>query len=452
MLPKKLVLLIDFLCIYLTGLLVFYSYIDIDENLFPYFLIIVSSAILYACIFLVNHNLICLSGKISCYYQIFMIWACTITIIVLLFFFLKIGNQFSRVWFVSWFFLTYTFLILTRVLLFYISCWFAKKNIYTNRIILIDTGELGQLLFKRIEKDTQCSGAKVVAFFDEKTPLDAIEDKPVIKDFLSLVQYIPQHNVSEVWIATETLEQAFLEELCHQLRHTPVALRFVPNIFMFRLINHHISRRYGLPVLTLTESPMHNRVNRLLKDIEDKALASLILLLISPVMFVLAIGVKLSSPGPIFYRQERVGWNNQPFTILKFRSMPVNTDRKTGVIWGNATDKEITRFGQFIRQTSLDELPQFINVLKGDMSIVGPRPERTVFVEQFKDEIPDYMQKHMVKAGITGWAQVNGWRGDTDLTKRIEHDMYYIEHWSVLFDLRIIFLTVLKGFLHENAK
>jgi len=190
--------------------------------------------------------------------------------------------------------------------------------------------------------------------------------------------------------------------------------------------------------------------NRFLKSLEDKVLSTLILLCISPVMLILAIGVKLSSPGPIFYRQERVSWNGRSFEMLKFRSMAVDTE-KEGINWGGAKNKSVTKFGAFIRSTSLDELPQFINVLKGDMSIVGPRPERTIFVEQFKKEIPGYMQKHMVKAGITGWAQINGWRGDTDLQKRIEHDLYYIENWSIWFDMKIIFLTFWKGFVHKNA-
>jgi putative colanic acid biosynthesis UDP-glucose lipid carrier transferase len=173
-------------------------------------------------------------------------------------------------------------------------------------------------------------------------------------------------------------------------------------------------------------------------------------LLISPILMLVSIGVKLSSRGPIFYRQERVGWSGKPFEMLKFRSMPVNVEQH-GVQWGGAQKKQTTKFGAFIRRTSLDELPQFINVLKGDMSIVGPRPERTVFVDQFKHEIPGYMQKHMVKAGITGWAQINGWRGDTDLSKRIECDLWYIGNWSLWLDLRIIFLTIFKGFISKHA-
>ena len=167
-------------------------------------------------------------------------------------------------------------------------------------------------------------------------------------------------------------------------------------------------------------------------------------------MLALAIGVKLSSPGPIFFRQQRLSWNGRVFNILKFRSMPVDVEH-AGILWGNAKNKKVTPLGAFMRRTSLDELPQFINVLRGDMSIVGPRPERPIFVDQFKYEIPGYMQKHLVQAGITGWAQVNDWRGDTDLHKRIEYDLYYIENWSLFFDLKIILLTIFKGFTYKNA-
>jgi putative colanic acid biosynthesis UDP-glucose lipid carrier transferase len=167
-------------------------------------------------------------------------------------------------------------------------------------------------------------------------------------------------------------------------------------------------------------------------------------------MLLIAIGVKLDSPGPVFYRQERVGLNGRPFMMLKFRSMPEDVEAE-GVRWGGSRRKSTTRFGGFLRRTSLDELPQFINVLRGDMSIVGPRPERPMFVEQFKDEIPDYMRKHLVKAGITGWAQIHGWRGDTDLRARIEHDLYYIENWSLWLDLKIMLLTLFRGFRHQNA-
>jgi putative colanic acid biosynthesis UDP-glucose lipid carrier transferase len=227
-----------------------------------------------------------------------------------------------------------------------------------------------------------------------------------------------------------------------------ITVKFVPDTLGSNLINQRIDDFDGTPVMTLRASPLSGYA-WIWKAFEDRLIAAVILLLISPVLLVVACGVRLSSPGPILYRQLRVGRDGEEFEMLKFRSMPVNVERGN-VQWGGAGSKTNTRFGRFIRQVSLDELPQFINVLKGDMSIVGPRPERTVFVDKFRQEIPGYMHKHLVKAGITGWAQINGWRGDTDLNKRIEYDLYYINHWSLLFDLKIIFLTIFKGFVHSE--
>ncbi len=265
--------------------------------------------------------------------------------------------------------------------------------------------------------------------------------------------YLPGHSIEheeeEVWICLPVSEGAIVREIQSHLSLSTSNVRYMPNMHDFRLINHSVSNVADLYLLDLSCSPMTGG-NRFLKACEDRAVAALILVLISPIFFLVAIGVKLSSPGPVFYRQERVGWNGRPFEMLKFRSMPVDVE-KQGVQWGGAQQKKTTRFGAFLRRTSLDELPQFVNVVKGDMSIVGPRPERTVFVEKFKHEIPGYMQKHMVKAGITGWAQVCGWRGDTDLSKRIECDLWYIENWSLWLDFRIIFLTLVKGFVSKNA-
>jgi len=205
----------------------------------------------------------------------------------------------------------------------------------------------------------------------------------------------------------------------------------------------------GVQMIDLYGTPM-NGTNLFIKTVEDYLLASTILLMISPLMIALAIGVKINSPGPVFYRQERMGWNGDVFEILKFRTMPTDLESEE-VVWGGSAQKSVTRFSKWLRSTSLDELPQFFNVLQGKMSIVGPRPERPMFVEKFKQEIPGYMKKHLVKAGITGWAQIHGWRGDTDLHTRIEHDLYYIENWSLWLDLKIILFTVFRGFVNRNA-
>ncbi|MFG6137168.1 undecaprenyl-phosphate glucose phosphotransferase [Halomonas sp. B23F22_10] len=258
-----------------------------------------------------------------------------------------------------------------------------------------------------------------------------------------------EHDEEEVWICLPVSHGDQVREIQRSLSLSTGNVRYMPDMRDFRLINHSMSDVAGLFMLDLSCSPMSFGA-RLVKRLEDRLLAAFILLLISPLLLVIAIGVKLSSPGAVFYRQERVGMNGRTFMMLKFRSMPVDVE-KGGVRWGGAVGKQTTRFGALLRRTSLDELPQFLNVLKGDMSIVGPRPERTVFVEKLKHDIPGYMQKHMVKAGITGWAQVNGWRGDTDLQKRIECDLWYVEHWSLWLDLKIIFLTLFKGFINKNA-
>ena len=263
--------------------------------------------------------------------------------------------------------------------------------------------------------------------------------------------FLKEKEIDQVWIALPLRAEARIKELMTKiLVSTSVDVRFVPDIFDFRLLNFSVSEVIGLPVLNLTDSPMFG-INQLAKAIEDRLVAGISLLILSPVMALISLGVKLSSPGPVFYRQERVSWNGLTFTMLKFRSMPMGAEQSKGAQWATSGDQRPTRFGRFLRRTSLDELPQLINVLKGDMSIVGPRPERPVFIEEFKTEIPDYMQKHLGKAGITGWAQVNGWRGDTDLKTRIEFDIYYIENWSIILDIKIMAMTLIKGMIHKNA-
>ncbi len=202
--------------------------------------------------------------------------------------------------------------------------------------------------------------------------------------------------------------------------------------------------------MSLHESPLRG-AHVVHKRIFDILGASACLVLFSPVLLSLILLVKLTSRGPIFYSQERMGLDGKVFSIFKFRSMSVHAEAKSGPVWAQQADQRVTRLGKFMRQTSLDELPQFWNVLRGDMSLVGPRPERPFFVDQFKHQIPHYMLRHKVKAGITGWAQVNGWRGDTSLERRIECDIYYIKHWSLFLDIKILFLTVFKGFRHPNA-
>jgi Undecaprenyl-phosphate glucose phosphotransferase len=206
----------------------------------------------------------------------------------------------------------------------------------------------------------------------------------------------------------------------------------------------------GMPMIGLRESP-HFGANVLVKRAMDVALSLVALLVLSPVMLLIATLIKVTSPGPVFFKQERCGLNGESFPMIKFRSMRVDAEQKSGAVWAVKDDPRRTRLGTFLRQTSLDELPQLINVLRGDMSLVGPRPERPVFIKKFSKSIPNYAARHAVKAGITGWAQVHGWRGNTSLRKRVQYDLYYISHWTPLLDLRILWMTVWHGFVHRNA-
>ncbi len=227
-------------------------------------------------------------------------------------------------------------------------------------------------------------------------------------------------------------------------------VRIVPDLGSFRTLHTDIESFAGMPLVTLVQSPMTGW-NQVLKRVLDLAGAILALILFSPLMLLIAFLVKITSPGPILYRQQRMGLDGKTFFTLKFRSMRQDAEKQTGAVWATENDTRRTTLGVYLRRFNLDELPQLFNVLNGDMSLVGPRPERPVLIEEFKSKIPNYMLRHKVKAGITGWAQINGWRGNTSLEKRIEHDLYYIERWSVWLDLKILLLTVFKGFVDPNA-
>jgi len=378
-------------------------------------------------------------------------WVTVIMLVMLLMFLLEMDAGFSREWFVVWVGVTFSILVLTRKTSFALLEALRKRGFNHKRIVVIGAGELGKEVVSRV-KQSDWIGIDVLAFFDDDSLLADTEflGIPILTNIDALSDYVNANNVDEVWIALPLKAEARMQAIMYILRHCIVNIKLLPDIFGMRLINHSTSEVLGFPMVTLSTTPMDG-VNRYIKALEDRVLALFILILISPIMLLISIGVKLSSRGPVLYMQDRVGWNGDEFKMFKFRSMPVDAEKKSGAVWAKSGENRATKFGAFLRKTSLDELPQFINVLIGNMSIVGPRPERKVFVDKFKDEIPDYMKKHLVKAGVTGWAQVNGWRGDTCLKTRIEYDLYYIENWSIWFDLKIILFTLYKGFVNKNA-
>lgn len=385
-------------------------------------------------------------------WTIFLGWGGTIMVMILIAFFTKTSTDFSRVWIAGWW-ITSGILIIALRAAIRLSLHFARSRGYNQRQVLVaGAGSLGQKIVKRI-RSAPWVGLEIIGFFDDNEQLQGqvINGIQVAGKLDDMEMYLQKKEIDQVWIALPMRSEKRMKKLMKKiLVSTSVEIRFVPDIFEFRLLNFSVSEVVGLPVLNLTDSPMFG-IHQLLKAVEDIIIAGLTLIILAPIMALIALGVKLSSPGPVFYRQERVSWNGLSFTMLKFRSMHVDAEQIKGAQWTTAGDQRTTLFGHFLRRTSLDELPQLINVIKGEMSIVGPRPERPVFIEEFRTEIPDYMQKHLVKAGITGWAQVNGWRGDTDLGTRIKYDIYYIENWSILLDLKIMIMTIFKGMLHKNA-
>lgn len=377
-------------------------------------------------------------------------WITVMMLLISMAFLTGTSDYFSRTWFALWSALGMIFLLLGRAITFNILKILRRHGMNIRRILIVGAGVLGKDLAHRV-RSSEWTGYQVVGFLDDdpKKNYPDASTYPVIGSIDSIAHIAESHGIDEVWITLPLRAERRVHDILHILRHKTVNIRFVPDIYSFRLLNHAVSEVVGLPMLDLSASPMTG-VNRAIKAAEDYFLSILLIVILSPLMACIALAIRLSSPGPIIYQQERIGWNGRAFMMLKFRTMTTDAEAD-GVRWGEAQAKPITRIGAFLRRTSLDELPQLFNVLKGDMSIVGPRPERPMFVEQFKDEIQDYMKKHLVKAGITGWAQVNGFRGDTDLRKRIQYDLYYIEHWSLGFDIKIIAMTLIKGFIHKNA-
>ena len=273
----------------------------------------------------------------------------------------------------------------------------------------------------------------------------------VIGTMKDLKPILDMNRLDEIAITLSLKEYGGLEQIVAVCEKSGVHTKFIPDYNKVIPTKPYTEDLQGLPVINIRRVPLNDPLNAAMKRAIDIFGAIVALILFSPIMLLTAILIKLTSPGPLIYCQERVGLHNRPFKMYKFRSMEVQTEREEQKGWTVKNDPRVTGIGRFMRKTSIDELPQLFNVLKGDMSLVGPRPERPQFVEKFREEIPRYMVKHQVRPGMTGWAQINGYRGDTSIRKRIEYDLYYIENWTVGLDFKILFLTCFKGFINKNA-
>ncbi len=320
---------------------------------------------------------------------------------------------------------------------------------FVRRVLIVGAGRVGRRLRSAFEQ-FPWMGLRVVGFADDQQSgpdvLGGTGDVVTIVD----ESHEKGEPIDYVYIALPLTAARLVERLIEDMSSRLAHVCLVPDLFEFDVLNSRVTHIGGMPVIhVIDEAPIE--FGRFLKRALDVGISLAVLTVASPLLLILAIAVKMSSRGPVFYRQERMGLNGLRFNMLKFRSMPVNVEKETGPVWAKPGETRATGIGAFMRRTSLDELPQFINVLKGDMSVVGPRPERPVFIDEFKDRIPRYMLRHMTKAGITGWAQVHGWRGNTSLEKRIEYDLYYIQNWSLTLDLKIMWMTLWSGFVSENA-
>ena len=326
-----------------------------------------------------------------------------------------------------------------------------RAGIGLKRILIAGSGELGRLVADKILEHREL-GYQIVGFVDDRAPGDHLGYRglPLLGTIDDAPEISARESIDHLYVALPPEQHVRMLELIDSTSREMVDVKVVPDLLQVIALRARLEDLDGIPVININDVPLQG-FNSVVKRAIDIAISSAALLVLALPFCLIAALVKLTSRGPVFYRQERMGLDGKPFMIHKFRSMREDAERESGPVFASHDDPRRTPLGRLLRQTNIDELPQFWNVLKAEMSIVGPRPERPLFVKQFKDRIPQYMLRHKVKAGITGWAQVNGWRGNTSIEKRIEYDLYYIENWSVRLDLKIMWLTVLKGFFQKHA-
>lgn len=339
--------------------------------------------------------------------------------------------------------------ILERYILSRLELHWARHSAQTKSILVIGTGALALDLRDAIQRERRFR-SRVAGYLQlpGETPAEHLEPELLVGGLADFENQARKLRVDEVILSSNDLPRARMAEILLFCERNLLPFRMIPDLYDVLTDRVRIQHVEGIPLIGLEAWPLDSFHNRMLKRVEDIVGALVGLMISAPVILIAAPLIKLSSPGPVFYRQKRVGAHGRRFTMYKLRSMPTDAEKGTGPVWTSEHDARRTRVGEFLRKWNLDELPQFWNVLKGDMSLVGPRPERPFFVEQFKNEIGRYMTRHVSRPGMTGWAQVNGLRGNTSLTDRVQHDLYYLENWSLALDFKILVRTFLRN---ENA-
>lgn len=350
------------------------------------------------------------------------------------------------------FFLIDTFMeCALRMAIYYALRDMRKRGLNQKQMVLVGYSRAAEEYIDRIQQNPQW-GYVVRGILDDNVPAGSVYNGvKVIGRIANLMVILPANCVDEIAITLGLSEYYRLDEIVAMCEKSGVHTKFIPDYLNIIPTKPYTEDILGLPVINIRHVPLTNTFLAAVKRLMDIVGSVAGIVIASPLMLVMCILIKLTSPGPLIYKQDRVGLHNKTFRMYKFRSMEVQKESDEKKAWTVRNDPRVTKIGKLMRKTSIDELPQLFNILKGDMSLVGPRPERPFFVEKFREEIPRYMVKHQVRPGLTGWAQVNGYRGDTSIRKRIEYDLYYIENWSVGLDIKILILTVFKGFINKNA-
>ena len=373
-------------------------------------------------------------------------------LLILMFTFYMIDEgDFSRSTYIMFYLINIVLQWGTRMLIFALLRDMREKGMNQTQMICVGYSRAAEEYIDRVLANPQW-GYVIRGILDDNVPAGtAYRGIKVLGRIANLNVILPENRLDEIAITLGLSEYYRLEEIVALCEKSGVHTKFIPDYNKIIPTKPYTEDILGLPVINIRYVPLNNTFNAMVKRAMDIVGSIAGIIVTSPIMLLMCLLIKLTSPGPLIYKQERVGLHNQNFWMYKFRSMEVQPESEEKKAWTVKNDPRVTGIGKFMRHTSIDELPQLFNILKGDMSLVGPRPERPFFVEKFREEIPRYMVKHQVRPGLTGWAQVKGYRGDTSIRKRIECDLYYIENWSVGFDIKIIFLTFFKGFVNKNA-
>jgi len=361
------------------------------------------------------------------------------------------GFEYSRLTLILFVFVQMPFILGARIGVRFLMQSLKFQQLLTRRCLILGVGRQAQVIFSRL-KTSPYSLYEAVAFFDpeQESSRSHLRGLPVFNASDDLGEVLRKYRIGLVLCAVPYRQYEDLKALLNRLIQETPDVILVPDDFGMFVLRSRAFEYHGLPMISLLESPLSGP-DRFLKRALDILTSCILLVFLFPILLGIALLIKLTSPGPVLYRQTRMGMDGNVFKIIKFRTMRTDAEEETGPKWAATDDARRTRVGILLRRASLDELPQLFNVLVGEMSLVGPRPERPVFINEFRRTIPNYMLRHRIKAGLTGWAQVHGWRGNTSLRKRIQYDLYYVRNWSILLDIKILVMTLFRGVLNKNA-